>query len=161
MAIKVKENGNTDAALAKAQKQSDRTGKPVEVHLQRRSSEGNTYGRVKYYWAYYDTVYPRSNNPTPVTARKTKGGIIVSAKVATLAAAKKLARKMGASAPRSGNPRGISGGKVKKVKQYEVDGVGIYNTKAKAKAAQKRAAKSSDMPLSYFRIRSYTMEYAV
>ncbi len=35
-------------------------------------------------------------NPTPVTARKTKGGIIVSAKVATIQAAKKLARKMGA-----------------------------------------------------------------
>ncbi len=38
----------------------------------------------------------RAKNPTPVTARKTKGGIIVSAKVATIQAAKKLARKMGA-----------------------------------------------------------------
>lgn len=37
----------------------------------------------------------RASNPSPVTARKTKGGIIVSAKVATLAAAKKLAKKMG------------------------------------------------------------------
>ena len=35
-------------------------------------------------------------NPTPVTARKTKGGIVVSAKVKNLTAAKRLAKKMGA-----------------------------------------------------------------
>ena len=41
-------------------------------------------------------VSGRKSNPSPVTARKTKGGIVVSATVSTLAAAKKLARKMGA-----------------------------------------------------------------
>jgi hypothetical protein len=45
------------------------------------------------------TVYrvsnPSSSNPSRVTARKTKGGIIVSVKVATLSAARKLAKKMG------------------------------------------------------------------
>jgi hypothetical protein len=37
----------------------------------------------------------RTSNPSPVTARKTKSGVVVSATVATLSAAKKLARKMG------------------------------------------------------------------
>lgn len=68
--------------------------KKLESERNRLAAKKDMYGQASY-----------ASNPSPVTARKTKSGIIVSAKVATLAAAKKLARKMGV---RVGNPRSLA-----------------------------------------------------
>jgi uncharacterized lipoprotein YajG len=38
----------------------------------------------------------KTTNPAPVTARRTKGGVVVSVKVKDLKTAKKVARRIGA-----------------------------------------------------------------
>lgn len=68
--VRAKTEAGIPAAVKRAQKQADRTGKQVEVHYRRWSSEG----RGSYYWAYYETVYPSAANPRRVKGAKVKGG---------------------------------------------------------------------------------------
>jgi len=51
-----------DAAVLRAQKTANRTGKEVEVHYYRPKTEGTGRGRYK---AYYTTVWPERSNPVP------------------------------------------------------------------------------------------------
>jgi len=73
--VRVKEGQSLEAGERRAQKMADRLGRPVEIHYQRVSSEGKTYGTHNLYWAYLDTKYPKQKNPA---GRKVKGGRAVS-----------------------------------------------------------------------------------
>ncbi len=57
--IKVKYGGDLEKAAERAKRLANRTGKPVEIHYQRISTEGETYGQRKFYWAFYGTVPPQ------------------------------------------------------------------------------------------------------
>ena len=75
--IRVKLGRSLEAAQKRAQKMANRTGKTVEIHFQRRSTEGRG---DKNYWAYYDTIGPDSNvreNP-PSSWTKVKAFRVVS-----------------------------------------------------------------------------------
>lgn len=55
------------------------------------------YFEVEAGYGNYDNYLPkkyRTSNPSPITAKKTRGGYIVSIRVPSLDAAKKLARRM-------------------------------------------------------------------
>ena len=61
MAIIAKTVAGLDAAVKRAQKQANKTGRAVEVHYYRPKTEGAGRGRFK---AYHSTVYPdKSNTP--------------------------------------------------------------------------------------------------
>lgn len=59
MPVIAKTANGIDAAVRRAQKQANRTGKAVEVHYYRPKTEGTGRGRYK---AYYTTVHPEKGN---------------------------------------------------------------------------------------------------